>query len=46
MCVCVCVNNNNNSLHLYSAFLGTQRALHSKGESPHPPPVCSIRLDD
>ncbi len=24
-------NNNNNSLHLYSAFLGTQSTLHSKG---------------
>ncbi len=33
-------------LHLYSAFLGTQSALHSKGLSPHPPPVCSIHLDD
>ncbi len=31
---------------LYSAFLGTQSALHSKGESPQPPPVCSIHLDD
>ncbi len=31
---------NNNLLHLYSA-------LHSKGGiSPHPPPVCSIHLDD
>ncbi len=30
----------------YSAFLGTQSILHSKGESPHPPPVCSIHLDD
>ncbi len=41
-------NNNNNKLHLYSAFLGTQSALHSKGwgESPHPPSVCSIHLDD
>ncbi len=39
--------NNNNFVHLYSAFLGTQSALHSKGgggESPHPPPVCSIHL--
>jgi len=24
-------NNNNNSLHLYSAFLGTQSALHREG---------------
>ncbi len=24
-------NNNNNFLHLYSAFLDTQSALHSKG---------------
>ncbi len=24
-------NNNNNLLHLYSAFLDTQSALHSKG---------------
>ncbi len=39
-------NNNNNSLHLYSAFLGTQSALHERGESPHPPPVCSIHLAD
>ncbi len=37
---------NNNLLHLYSAFLGTQSALHSKRESPHPPPMCSIHLDD
>ncbi len=33
-------------LHLYSAFLGTQSALHSKGESPRPPPMCSIHLND
>ncbi len=42
-------NNNyyyNNSLHLYSAFLSTQSALHCEGGSPHPPPVCSIHLDD
>ncbi len=39
-------NNNNNLLHLYSTFLGAQSALHRKGESPHPPPVCSIHLDD
>ncbi len=39
-------NNNNNLLHLYSAFLGTQNALHRRGESPQPPPVCSIHLDD
>ncbi len=31
-------NNNNNSLHLYSAFLGTQSALHGRGVSPQPPP--------
>ncbi len=37
-------NNNNNLIHLYSAFLGTQCDLHSKGESPHPPPMCSIHL--
>ncbi len=37
---------NNNSLHLYSAFLGNQSALHRRGESPHPPPVCSVYLDD
>ncbi len=36
----------NNLLHLYSAFLGPQSALHRRGESPHPPPVCSIHLDD
>ncbi len=35
-----------NLLHLYSAFLGTQSALHSKRESPRPPPMCSIHLDD
>ncbi len=33
-------------LHLYSAFLGTQSTLDGKGESPHPPPVYSIHLDD
>ncbi len=37
---------NNNKLHLYSAFLDTQSALHCEGESPHSPPVCSIHLDD
>ncbi len=38
---------NNNSLHLYSAFLCTQSALHRRGGgSPRPPPVCSIHLDD
>ncbi len=31
---------------LYSAFLGTQSALHRRGESPQPPPMCSIHLDD
>ncbi len=40
------MNNYNNLLHLYSAFLGTQSSLHRGGESPHPPPVCSIHLDD
>ncbi len=35
-------NNNNNSLHLYSAFLGTQIALHRRGGSPQPPPVAYI----
>ncbi len=43
-------NNNNNSLHLYSAFLGAQSALHWRGGggggTPQPPPVCSIHLDD
>ncbi len=46
-------NNNNNSLHLYSAFLGTQSTLHSVcvcvwggGGSPQPPPVCSIHPND
>ncbi len=39
-------NNNNNLLHLYSAFLDTQSALHIRGVSPHPPPVFSIHLDD
>ncbi len=39
--------NINNSLYLYSAFLGTQSALHRRGGvSPQPPPVCSIHLDD
>ncbi len=39
--------NNNNLLHVYSTFLDTQSALHSKGGgSPHPPPVCSIHPDD
>ncbi len=41
------IHNNNNLLHLYSTFLGTQSALHRRGGgSPHPPPVCSIHLDD
>ncbi len=40
------INNNNNLLHLYSAFQGTQSALHTRGESPQPPPVCSIHLDE
>ncbi len=40
------IYNNNNLLHLYSAFLGTQSALHRRGESPQPPPMCSIHLDD
>ncbi len=39
-------NNNNNLLHLYSTFLDTQSALHRRGESPQPPPMCSIHLDD
>ncbi len=38
--------NNNNLLHLYSTFLGTQSTLYSKGISPHPPPVCSVHLDE
>ncbi len=36
-------------LYLYSAFLGNQIALHKRGgggESPQPPPMCSIILDD
>ncbi len=37
-------NNNNNLLHLYSAFLGSQSTLHERGESPQPPPMCSIHL--
>ncbi len=40
------INNNNNVLHLHSAFLGTQSALHRRGEYPQPPPMCSIHLDD
>ncbi len=43
---CCVIIINNNSLHLYSAFLGTQSALHGRGEFPQPPPVCSIHLDD
>ncbi len=39
-------NANNNSLQLYSALMGTQSTLHRRGESPHPPPACSIYLDD
>ncbi len=35
-----------NSLHLYSAFLGTQSALNRRGVSPQPPPVYSIHLND
>ncbi len=31
---------------LYSAFLGTQALYIVRGVSPHPPPVCSIHLDD
>ncbi len=30
-------NNNNNLLHLYSTFLGTQSALHRRGDVQHPP---------
>ncbi len=37
---------NLNSLHLYSAFLGTQNGLHRGGGTPQPSPVCSIHLDD
>ncbi len=37
---------NLHKLHLYSAFLGTQSALHRRGESPQTLPVCSIHLDD
>ncbi len=40
------IYNNNHLLHLYSAFLGTQSALHRSGESPQPPPMCSIHLKD
>ncbi len=39
-------NYNNNSINVYSAFLGTQSNLHGRGESPRPPPMCSIHLDD
>ncbi len=42
--IAIVIINNNNSLHLYSAFLSTQRALHCGGVSPRP--VCSIHLDD
>ncbi len=38
-------DNNNKLLHIYSAFLGTQSALHRRGESFQPPPLCSIHLD-
>ncbi len=37
---------NNNWLHVYSAFLGTQSVLHTRGGYPQPPPVCSIHLND
>ncbi len=30
-------DNNYNLLHVYSAFLATQSALHEEGESPQPP---------
>ncbi len=40
------VNNNINLLNLYSAFLGAQSDLHRMRESPQPPPMCSIHLDD
>ncbi len=36
----------NNLLHLYCAFIDTKIALQRKGVFPHPPPVCSIHLDD
>ncbi len=39
-------NANNNSLQFYIAFMGTQSTLHRRGESPQPPPACSIYLDD
>ncbi len=40
-------NNNNNLLHLYSAFLDTQRLYIVRWISPHDAaPVCSIHLDD
>ncbi len=33
--------------YIYIAiFLGTQSALHKKGQSPRSPPLCSIHLDD
>ncbi len=31
-----------NLLYLHSAFLSTQSASHRRGESPQPPPMCSI----
>ncbi len=37
---------NDNLLHVYSALLGTQSALCGRGDSPQPPPMCSIHLDD
>ncbi len=39
-------NVNDNLLHLYSALLGTQSASCGRGDSPQPPPMCSIQLDD
>ncbi len=39
-------NINVYNVYVYNAFLGTQSTLHERGESPHPPPVCSIQLDD
>ncbi len=45
-CCIKAYSNNNNLLHLYSAILGTQSALHRRGESPQSPPMCSMHLDD
>ncbi len=38
--------HNNNLLHLKSAFWALKALYIVRGVSPHPPPMCSIHLDD